>query len=36
MVKTYGLTHISLAVKDLALSLRFYKQMFGREALAAR
>jgi catechol 2,3-dioxygenase-like lactoylglutathione lyase family enzyme len=29
MVKTYGLTHINLAVKDTARALRFYEQVFG-------
>ena len=29
MVKTYGLTHISLAVRDPERSLRFYRQVFG-------
>lgn len=29
MVKTHGLTHISLAVRDPERSLRFYKQVFG-------
>jgi catechol 2,3-dioxygenase-like lactoylglutathione lyase family enzyme len=29
MVKTYGLTHISLAVRDPERSLRFYEQVFG-------
>src|ERR1044072_1443549 len=29
MIKTYGLTHISLAVKDLDRSLRFYQSLFG-------
>jgi len=28
MVKTYGLTHISLAVRDPERSLRFYHQVF--------
>lgn len=31
MVKTYGLTHISLAVRDVERSLRFYRQVFGVE-----
>lgn len=29
MVKTYGLTHVALAVKDAERSLRFYRQVFG-------
>ena len=29
MVKTYGLTHIALAVKDVVRSLRFYQRVFG-------
>src|SRR5437870_6884645 len=29
MVKTYGLTHISLTVKDPERSLRFYEKVFG-------
>ena len=29
MVKTFGLTHISLAVRDLERSLHFYEQVFG-------
>ena len=29
MIKTHGLTHISLAVRDLDRSLKFYKQLFG-------
>ena len=29
MVKTHGLTHIALAVKDPERSLRFYQQVFG-------
>jgi len=31
MVKTFGLTHISLAVRDPDRSLRFYQQVFGVE-----
>ena len=31
MVRTYGLTHINLVVRDAERSLRFYKQMFGVE-----
>src|SRR5229473_3446414 len=29
MIKTYGLTHINLAVRDPDRSLRFYEQVFG-------
>ena len=29
MVKTHGLTHISLAVRDPERSLRFYRKVFG-------
>jgi len=29
MIKTHGLSHISLAVKDLDRSLKFYAQVFG-------
>ena len=29
MVRTYGLTHIGLAVKDAERSLRFYRDVFG-------
>ena len=32
MVKTYGLTHLALAVRDVERSLRFYQQVFGVEA----
>lgn len=28
-IKTYGLSHIALAVGDLERSLRFYREMFG-------
>jgi catechol 2,3-dioxygenase-like lactoylglutathione lyase family enzyme len=31
MVKTHGLTHISLAVADPARSMRFYGELFGFE-----
>jgi catechol 2,3-dioxygenase-like lactoylglutathione lyase family enzyme len=29
MIKTYGLTHIALAVEDIKRSVRFYKKVFG-------
>jgi catechol 2,3-dioxygenase-like lactoylglutathione lyase family enzyme len=29
MVRTYGLTHINLAVQDAGRSLQFYRQVFG-------
>jgi catechol 2,3-dioxygenase-like lactoylglutathione lyase family enzyme len=29
MVRTHGLTHINLAVRDLERALRFYEQVFG-------
>jgi catechol 2,3-dioxygenase-like lactoylglutathione lyase family enzyme len=29
MVKTHGLTHISLAVRDPERSLKFYSEVFG-------
>ena len=32
MVKTYGLTHLALAVKDAERALRFYAEVFGMEA----
>jgi catechol 2,3-dioxygenase-like lactoylglutathione lyase family enzyme len=31
MVRTYGLTHINLAVRDAKQSLHFYRQVFGVE-----
>jgi catechol 2,3-dioxygenase-like lactoylglutathione lyase family enzyme len=31
MVRTYGLTHINLVVRDVERSLRFYGQVFGVE-----
>jgi catechol 2,3-dioxygenase len=31
MVKTQGLTHIHLVVRDLGRSLRFYREVFGME-----
>ena len=33
MVKTFGLTHIALAVRDVERSLRFYQELFGVEVL---
>ncbi len=33
MVRTYGLTHIGLAVRDMERSLRFYERLFGVEVL---
>ena len=32
MVKTYGLTHLALAVRDVERSLQFYERVFGVEA----
>jgi catechol 2,3-dioxygenase-like lactoylglutathione lyase family enzyme len=32
MIKTHGLTHVALAVRDAERSLRFYQQVFGLEA----
>lgn len=29
MIRTYGLTHLSLIVKDLERTLAFYKRVFG-------
>ncbi len=29
MIKTFGLTHLNLAVRDPDRSLRFYQQLFG-------
>ena len=31
MVRTYGLTHINLVVRDTERSLQFYRQVFGVE-----
>jgi metallothiol transferase len=31
MFKTYGLTHLALAVRDVERSLHFYQQVFGVE-----
>ena len=36
MVKTYGLTHIALAVQDPERSLRFYEQVLGATAVYRR
>lgn len=36
MVKTFGLTHIALAVADMERSLRFYASLFGVEAYARK
>ena len=33
MIKTYGLTHIALAVSDLKRTLQFYKELFGTEIM---
>ena len=33
MIKTHGLTHIALAVRDAERSLRFYGQVFGAVAV---
>ncbi len=32
MIKTYGLTHLALAVVDVERTLRFYASVFGMEA----
>jgi predicted enzyme related to lactoylglutathione lyase len=29
MVRTYGLTHIALAIRDAERALRFYQDVFG-------
>ena len=29
MIKTYGLTHVALAVRDVDRSAKFYRQVFG-------
>lgn len=29
MIKTYGLTHLALAVRDVERAFRFYQQVFG-------
>ena len=31
MLKTYGLTHLSLSVRDPSVSLAFYQAVFGVE-----
>lgn len=36
MLKTYGLTHLALAVRDPARSLRFYNALAGFEAVYQR
>ena len=36
MIKTYGLTHIALAVKDAERSFRFYHDVFGAKATYRR
>ena len=33
MVKTHGLTHINLRVRDVDRALRFYREVFGVEVL---
>ena len=33
MIKTEGLTHLHLVVRDIERSLRFYQQVFGMEEL---
>jgi catechol 2,3-dioxygenase-like lactoylglutathione lyase family enzyme len=33
MIKTMGLTHLGLAVRDLERSLRFYQDVFGAQVL---
>jgi catechol 2,3-dioxygenase-like lactoylglutathione lyase family enzyme len=36
MIKTHGLTHIHLAVRDLAGETAFYERIFGMELDARR
>jgi catechol 2,3-dioxygenase-like lactoylglutathione lyase family enzyme len=33
MIKTYGLTHIALAVTDIKRSIKFYKKVFGAQEM---
>ena len=33
MIRTQGLTHLHLAVRDLRLSLQFYREVFGMKEL---
>lgn len=33
MIKTYGLTHIALAVENIQRSIAFYRQVFGAEEM---
>ncbi|MBX9721207.1 MAG: VOC family protein, partial [Candidatus Obscuribacterales bacterium] len=33
VIKTYGLTHIQLSVRDLETSMRFYQQLLGMKEL---
>ena len=33
MIRTYGLTHIALAVKDLKKTIQFYNEVFGTELM---
>lgn len=33
MIKTYGLTHVAFAVRDLARTRKFYEQVFGAVAV---
>jgi catechol 2,3-dioxygenase-like lactoylglutathione lyase family enzyme len=32
VIKTYGLTHLALAVRDVERSMHFYQELFGLEA----
>ncbi|HLF76223.1 MAG TPA: VOC family protein [Dehalococcoidia bacterium] len=36
MIKTYGLTHIHLAVRNLAVETAFYERVFGMQQDASR